>query len=84
MNDNRQSQFSRREQLKFILVNSKHLLNVKNGAHKLKTAKDLAEKTEPFTKSQMNLVDILYEDVMKGAGYESFHAAYKPKKGLRF
>ncbi|MEW6507208.1 MAG: hypothetical protein AB1432_05625 [Bacteroidota bacterium] len=84
INDNDQAQRSAREQLKFIVANKDKLNNVRNGNSYKIAAISLNRCKENFTPKQLSYIDNIYEKVMKGAGYESFSANYKPKKSLRY
>ena len=73
--------------MEFITENIVALRQCRNGKKNVETLGDLKSYYRHFrtlTDKQMSLVDCLYEKTMKGLGFESFEATYKPKKGVRY
>lgn len=80
MNDNDQAQRSARSQLDFIIANKESLYKVFNGHKKYESARFMSLIKEKYTPKQLSYIDSIYEDVMKGAGFGSFKATYKPRR----
>jgi len=77
-----------RVQLDMILANEDRVLKVRNGAEKVKAARDfdaLLKRGEMLTPGQLSYVDGIYEAMWRGAGYDSVNLHIDKKgKGLRF
>jgi hypothetical protein len=76
-----------RVQLDMILANEDRVLKLRNGAEKVKAARDfdaLLKSGERLTPGQRNYIDGIYEAMWKGAGFDSVNAHHdKPKGQLR-
>jgi len=79
-NDSESAQRAAKEYLKFIMNNLHFLKKVKNSEKYISAAKSLNQQTSLFTPKQLSYIDVIYEKVMKGAGYPSFSATYKHKR----
>ena len=74
-----------RVQLDMVLANEKHLLKVRNGAEKLKAARDFDEmlkRGEGLSPGQLNYIDGIYEAMWRGAGHESIVTHHDKPKGM--
>jgi hypothetical protein len=76
-----------RVQLDMILANEDCVLKVRNGAEKVKAARDfdaLLKHGEALTPGQLSYIDGIYEATWKGAGFDSVNAHHdKPTGTLR-
>lgn len=76
-NDRAGAQRRAKDYIKFIYQNRTFFDKLRNGSTYKQAAESMFKQHAPFTDKQLSYIDVLYEKVMKGAGFPAVENTYK-------